>query len=510
MKRIVALILMMVMMLSLSVSVYAETKATEKEEVVYGILNKDGSVSSIYVVNIFNGGAIKDFGNYTEVRNLTTSEKLEQRGDEITLTTTADKLYYQGTLAAANLPWNFSIQYRLNGKEISADDLAGKSGTLEIKMDVKQNDQANPIFFEDYALQITLSLDTRLCDNIQAEGATIANAGSKKQLSYTALPGKGIEFSITADVHDFEMDAITINGIRLFFDLAIDDSTFTEEMAQLVNAIAELDNGAGELLKAVEDFQKGIGEYINVLKAFTKGISELDKGVDQLNKGAMALKDRLFQLSQQNDMLMEGALAMQQAVFDTVNGQLSDFNPQFPPLTPENYSDILAGISELAGVKTQLDNVVNFTKGLKGYTGGVAHLQAGASDLASGTTILKASSSEVYSLANRLYFAGEELNDAVKKLRNGFTSYKMGTNEFRSQTAHLDAAIDSQIDEILTGLMGGDRIISFVSDKNTNTTDLQFVLRADPIEKQGIEIKDQGPSARLNFWQKLLRLFGLY
>ena len=49
------------------------------------------------------------------------------------------------------------------GKEISGEDLGGKSGALKILVSVKQNKKVNSTFFNNYALQITLSLDSRLC-----------------------------------------------------------------------------------------------------------------------------------------------------------------------------------------------------------------------------------------------------------------------------------------------------------------------------------------------------------
>ena len=42
----------------------------------------------------------------------------------------------------------------------------------------------------------------------------MANVGSNKQISYTILPGKGLDAEVTADVKDFEMDAVTINGVK--------------------------------------------------------------------------------------------------------------------------------------------------------------------------------------------------------------------------------------------------------------------------------------------------------
>ena len=89
------------------------------------------------------------------------------------------------------------------------------------------------------------------------------------------MPGQGADILVTADVRDFEAEAITINGIRMNLDMVIDDEQFSEQISQLTNAIKELDSGAGELLKGVKDFSNGMNNYIEGLKAFKDGLSEL-------------------------------------------------------------------------------------------------------------------------------------------------------------------------------------------------------------------------------------------
>ena len=200
MKKILSTILSVVLLFALSVPAFAAAMPSQKEEVVYGMLNPDGGVNNIYVVNIFDGGEVTDYGSYTKVNNMTTSEKLSQRGDQITVNTTAKKLYYQGTLESKELPWNVAIKYILNGKEISAAELAGKTGALKIAISVTKNNKVNSTFYDNYALQLTVQLDTKLCENIKADNATIADAGSKKQINYTVLPGKGADISVTADL----------------------------------------------------------------------------------------------------------------------------------------------------------------------------------------------------------------------------------------------------------------------------------------------------------------------
>lgn len=54
------------------------------------------------------------------------------------------------------------------------------------------------------------------------------------------------------------------------------------------------------------------------------------------------------------------------------------------------------------------------------------------------------------------------------------------------------------------------RSLSFVSEKNTHVNAVQFVIKTAAIEKAEVPLDDAGESAPLTFWQKLLRLVGLY
>jgi putative membrane protein len=183
---------------------------------------------------------------------------------------------------------------------------------------------------------------------------------------------------------------------------------------------------------------------------------------------------------------------------------------ELPVFTPENYDSVLSSIPDLSFVKKQLDDAVQFTQGLIGYTSGVAQLGQGASDLAGGTAEFNSSSSVIAASANELYNAGAELNMAVKQLRDGLASYKGGTKQLRDGTSDMDSEIKSRIDDILDGISGGDsKIVSFVSDKNTNISAVQFVLKTDPVSCPEPQEDDVPEPVRLTFWQRLLELFGL-
>ena len=124
-------------------------------------------------------------------------------------------------------------------------------------MQVRENTACSGTFFSDYALQLSLSMDTHQAKHIAAEGATAANVGSDKQLTWTILPGKGADLTVTADVTDFEMSEISINGVRLSMDIDVDDQEIMDQIFDLQSGVIDLDDGATELLDGVGELRGG-------------------------------------------------------------------------------------------------------------------------------------------------------------------------------------------------------------------------------------------------------------
>jgi len=489
----------------------AAAKSSAKEEVIYGILNTDGSVKNLYAVNIFTDKDITDYGNYKEIKNLTNADKINYKNDEITIKSSSEMFYYQGTLTNAALPWNIKITYKLDGKNISTEELAGKSGNLDIAIFITKNTEANSVFFDNYALQTTVTLDSDICSNIKADNAVIAEAGGKKQISATFLPGSGGNITVSADVKKFEMDSISVNAIKMALDVNINHDEFSNELSLLKKAASSLDDGAIGLLAGMEQFCAGMKEYSNGLKAYSEGLGELNDGVGELAYGAAGITQGLFELAAQNKSLTDAANAIQQKAFDEANSIIASMGLELPVLTPQNYIEILEALPQFAELKKQLDSAVQFTQGIIGYTSGVAALYDGAEDLSDGAADLKDNISNIFAGANDLYDSAEKLYLAADNLKKGIAEYRQGTKQFRSSTAGIDDTIDEMIDEMLEGITGGSECVSFVSEKNTNVENVQFVLKTDPIEYNEPENNDKAVETKpLTFWQKFLKLFGLY
>ncbi|MGN0329427.1 MAG: hypothetical protein ACI4D4_10675 [Lachnospira sp.] len=324
-KRITSLFLAALLSITfIPVPASAAQDNTMKEEVVYINLNNDGSVKEINVVNIFEldeNGTVIDYGSYENLRNMTTTDNIDYHNNRVSINADAGKLYYEGKLKGNDMPWNISIKYFMDGKEYSAKDIAGMSGKLEIKMSVRKNEKCDNSFFEGYALQTTFTLDTKKATDIKADGATQANVGSDKQLTYTILPNNEKDIYISANVQDFEMEGISINGIRMNLDVNIDDSSLQEKIDEVIGAVNEINDGASQL---------------------SNGLSSIISNNSQLTSGAWSAFEALCNAAQTQ-----------------LNQQLTQNGYDSVALTPSTYSQVLMDLLVKMGAEAVYNTAYN-------------------------------------------------------------------------------------------------------------------------------------------------------
>lgn len=504
-KKRIALSLAALMAASTSIPAFAAENTSSKEEVVYIMTQADGSTDNINVVNIFNGGDITDYGNYSSVKMLTTTDEINQAEDKITFSSSAEKVYYQGTLEDTEIPWNISIRYFLDNKEYTPKEIAGMSGSLEIKISITENSRCKGSYFDDYALQATFLLDTNLCSNIKSDGATTANVGSDKQLLYTVLPGKGLETSIYADVENFEMDSVSINGIKLNLNIEIDDEELMEKVEELMDATQKLDDGATQLYDGTEDLKTGSSSLDNGISSLKSGASTLDSGITTLQNGMKSMQTGLDTLNSQSSTLTKGSEQVKTAL-DTIKTNLSAVSfsaDQLEELTSAS-GKIKDGISSLSdGIKTLQNNlgyaqykaamsqngldidslksnnqqaITNFSNQIKslkqtlaalegqaGYENQVAQLQAQISSLESTIKLLKANNAAIGGTESYL----DSVSNGVKDLYTGVTSLKKKYDKFDSSISELSNALSSMVTKMSALTSGINQLVSSYKEFDT-------------------------------------------
>lgn len=397
----------------------------QKEENVYASLEEDGTVSGVYVVNEYDlekDTRITDYGDYTEVTNLTTEDKIEETADGYTVEGKKGKFYYQGNLETKELPWKIQISYYLNGEKKNPKELAGESGNLEIRISVKKNEKVKGDYFEDYLLQATVTLDSEKCKNIQAEGATLANVGADKQILYNIMAGQEKEISITSEVTDFEMDGISFQGVPMSFAIdtdSLDMSALYEQTDELKEAVSQLDEGAGSLKEGTGELAEGSSQLLDATGSLAQGAVSLKTGTDGAASGSSAL----VQGSQE---LETGIGAYLNGVSSAASGSKSLI--QGADSLKEGVPVLEAGAGQLAeGTRTYTEGTESYIDGVQAYISGVDQLKEGAGQLAGlknlgevsqGVTALKDSSQQLTDGAAALSDGLEALQSQLRLLED--------------------------------------------------------------------------------------------
>ena len=83
-----------------------------------------------------------------------------------------------------------------------------------------------------------------------------------------------------------------------------------------------------------------------------------------------------------------------------------------------------------------------------------------------------------------------------------------GTGELRSSVSAID--MGAQLDGLQNSLTGGGEVQSFTSAENTEVSAVQFALQTTAITAPAPAAQLEPAAVPLTFWQKLLKLFGVY
>ena len=292
-----------------------------KEETVYATLGWDGRVEDAWVVNAFQlqqDWRILDYGPYLSLTNLSSLAPLEQDQDRVLAQAGAGSFYYQGRLGPVALPWHISLSYTLDGEPVAdGSALAGASGWLEVELSFSRDHRVDPVFYDNYALQVTFTLPADRVSRLEAGEATIAAIGGDKTLSYIVFAGaeQAVSLAWAAQVRDFEMAGVAIAGLPLTLDLEQADFNREElsgDLQLLADGILQLDDGAGELSQGAAELDLGAGEISLGAAGLADGVFRLYQGAADLAQGAEQLSHGLDSSKQGAEDLEDGAWELRQ------------------------------------------------------------------------------------------------------------------------------------------------------------------------------------------------------
>lgn len=262
-----------------------------KNETVYINLSDYGEVSEINIYNkcTLNGSSnIIDYTKYSEVTNLTNRTNYVVSGDSINWDVSGENSFsYTGKVGEEYyklIPWNFNISYKLNGVEVSKDELLGSSGLVEVNIEINANKEANEYYQNNYILEITGSYDMSNYLSLNSDDAMITDNGNTKTLMFIVLPGQSTELNIEFGTDNFEMDGITMAMVPLTGDLLNNVVDLIEDKNDMENAIDSMNNSADIVLNSLYGMSSG-------LNGISVGVNEIKNGVNEVH-GLNSLRDQ--------------------------------------------------------------------------------------------------------------------------------------------------------------------------------------------------------------------------
>ncbi len=324
----------------------------EKNETVYVLAGKDGSVKKIivsdWIRNTLGEGKLNDSSDLSGIENVKGDESYTMGGDNTKVWDTDGKdIYYQGTIEK-ELPVTIGIRYMLDGETVSAEEIAGKSGKVSIRFDYTNRqyrtvtiDGKEEKIYVPFAMLTGMLLDNDVFSDIEVTNGKCINDGDRTAVIGVALPGLAENLGVTdeqlaipsyvevtATVKDFRLaTTVSVATNELFnkIDTSVFDNateTVEEKLTQLSGAMTQLMNGSSQLYDGVCTLLEQSGALID-------GIGQLADGLKELNENSATLRG--------------GAQQVFDALLATAQSELAKAGVNVT-LTTENYGAVLDGV----------------------------------------------------------------------------------------------------------------------------------------------------------------------
>ena len=338
-------------------SVSLKDNDADKDESVYLISDANGNVNKTIVVDHLKNkdkkDTLEDASNLSDIENVKGKEKFTQSGDKLTWQAGGKDIYYQGT-ATAEPPVTQKVTYYLDGKEISPEELAGKSGKVKIRFDyTNTTSYTETVNGEKQTVSVPFAAVTGLVlgdgfENIEVTNGKAEVSDSSSVVLGYALPGLkdslGIKegdldgdvnipeyMEMTADVENFSMPAamtFVVNASDYVSTDGIDTSDLDDMINDLKDASTQLQDGSKTLAEGTDTladglstlqsklgtFASGVGTLQSGLKTYTDGVSTLSGGLNTLNSNVPTLSNGITTLNSSAKSLNDGVALLNATV----------------------------------------------------------------------------------------------------------------------------------------------------------------------------------------------------
>ena len=371
----------------------------EKDESVYVKADAAGKPTEktveVVLKKIEGSDPIEDRSNLREIKNTEGNEEYTTAGEGRYLwQNNGEDIHYKGKSDEA-LPVNVRITYYLEGQEVSAEEIAGKSGKVKIRFDY-ENSTDVPFMVLSAAM-----LPADVFSDVEVTNGKLMDLGNQKAVIGFAFPGlmdtlKLVDYEPTEEIElpeyveiearaeEFALDfTASVVSTGLFEELEDKD---LEDLDKLPEDMDELTDASSEIRDAAQELADGGSEFGDYLSQYFDGLSQLSEGTDSLDQGLTLLSQNISKISEGSKSLQGGLEQIDQSLAKVDLSALS--SPESSEAAAaaraalESLGQNSAALKEKLGeIGTELEAVQSFAESVNTYIGQVQALQQAVKEM---------------------------------------------------------------------------------------------------------------------------------
>ena len=354
--------------------------AFTKDETVYTNAKSNGeqyqTIVTDHLINEEDEKLLKDMTNLLNIENTSGDEKFTQDGESLVWEADSNDIYYKGE-TDQELPVKLNIKYELDGKEISSDEIAGKSGKVKITISFENKEEhevqingKTEKMYTPFVVATGTYINNDNNKNIEVTNGKAIDDGSKTMVVGLTFPGMQeslnidkdtleipTSIEITMETTNFEMNnIINYTTPKLIEDSELDifsklDDIYSK-VETLQSASKRIENGAKTLSDGTTTYVEKSEEFNQALNKFSNGVSSANTSYSNIDAGIKNLHSQVPDLTLGTKSLSDNLGAVNNGV-KTMSEMLDG--------SQESMNNLKTGAQNISGGLTQLSAAMKTT-----------------------------------------------------------------------------------------------------------------------------------------------------
>lgn len=515
---------------SVQASVRTSDEDADKEETVYVVADAAGATDRIIVsdwLKNYDGAAeLPDVSGLKNIENVRGREGFtREEENRIVWAAAGSDIYYRGTTEEA-LPVSVKVTYYLDGREVSAEEIAGKSGDVRIRFDYENHVRQTAVINEaeeeicvPFLMMSALILDAEHFSGVTVENGEVTSDADRYTVVGMAMPGLQDALNITdeqltdlkmeredIDIPDYmeiraqakafelgiTMTVVTTNALDMLgtdFYESDDLDELASDMDELSDGSTDLVDGVTELKDGTTEFRDGATELRDGVTELKDGTTELRDGVGELRDGTVELRDGVGALYSGTGALAEGAASVRDGAGALASG--SGALSEGAATLRDGLGEYVGGVDALAGgIDTVAGAIAQTAEGAAGLQTALTQMREKAAALTQGTTAMKDALQKMY----------DDLNGKIETIESN-TAKDQIIADLNALGGYYDLLVAERatLEGILNGIQDPSAMTGALDQLVTGATELSVGLNT--INTEGMQqlkggaaaLKENGP-----------------